>query len=240
MADDAKPNLYGWGTYLNRDIWSGENAASGLDDFLTRLQAYDPDAHIVHDQVGESGTDVQRIVYDNTKLPNSGGYIGSSTELNNVYGDQGTGGWGGKLLRPGLTRNEDVYGRSTDNSNVMDQKGLLEVLGPLAVGVFAGGLGGLAFASGGAGSLVSGLNGLGSGLSNGNLNLGSILGMAGNALGIPGSSAISSLLGMTGVGNVDLDGPTTGPHLPGGPSGVSSDMDPRLLMLLALASQRGG
>lgn len=139
-------SLAGWMKYLSGPVAGQPDTAA--QDFLTRLQQYDPSAHIEAapgggDDPGKAG---YQIVYNKSALPKTVQGGDPYRELN-ASGELP----GGYILDRSKIYDDPVYGKWIGSDNTREAKKATDTWGPIAVGGLA--------AAGGLGLLGSGLSG---------------------------------------------------------------------------------
>jgi hypothetical protein len=136
--------LTNWSQYLGMAAAPGQITNPGeADQFMAALHQYDPNArwNAVASGGGEGGSggeSLNQLVYDNSKLPlnvtGQPGLIGIA---------RGTPGSGERLVNPNAVQQDPIYGPVTNWRNLQEKgPSMVDVLGPLLVGGFAGALGG--------------------------------------------------------------------------------------------------
>lgn len=191
----ALPNLSGFMPYMNMSYVNDANSQSA-QEFLNRLQQYDPSARYVDNSTAENPNGGWQLQYDVTKLPK------------NKLGQNGTMGiteigkdWAGELYNPKATYDDPTYGKITNTKNVIDKGTWLDWAGPLAVSLITAGLAGpTAFANlGGAGKFASSIPNLARMFSTGQFNPMSLVSSLGGSFLPPQLSQIMNI-GSAGIG----------------------------------------
>lgn len=250
LTETSNPSLSGWGQYLSTSYIPDPSSPEAID-FLTRLRKYDPSARYVPMDAEHGGG--AQIVFDVTKLPKtaSGEAFNPSAFMETSMPGFNTGG----IIDPSkVMKGDPTYGDYTAGANTSDpdRTNWIDVVGPLAVGAFAGlGAGGFLPGAGaeaaGAGSspLFTGGGGVGSLFTPETGSLGAeLLGGSGPAVGLEGvggsslgltaptmgtaAGGITNLFGPPstgGLGAADLAGAAAGGGVPTGaptPAGTTT------------------
>lgn len=142
------------GGYLDYDPAGSQQA----QQFLAGLHKYDPNASFVQSTMGESGSPIWHLQFDESKLP-GGSLGGGNVDMNagdyapmystpNDHGETfdqyraanpGAGNFRGTLFNPNAITNDPLYGNVTSPNNInwaKDNHSMLDTLGPLLVGAF--------------------------------------------------------------------------------------------------------
>lgn len=190
----ATTSLAGWMKYLSGPVPGAPDADA--QDFLRRLQQYDPSAHI---EAATGGGDAPgaagyRIVYDQAKLP-------KPTTADALQGDMPLTSSGAREVTATLNKglivdqsqihNDPVYGQWASSGNIREPKTAVDRWGPVAVGGVAG-----------AGAL--GLLGPGAASAGSGLTLGDMGGSFGGQFGTDAAGGLSGSLGDIGPGGGGL------------------------------------
>jgi len=193
-------------TYFNNRSIGGVDEAEvnspRAQAMLAELQKLDPNAQFVATQLGGEGGSGQvgyTLNFDASKLPSLDG----TGQLSTAHTGVGTGSTfiprfstvqdRMKLAAPGAVGDSPVYGKVTDNRNIIQEAGLLDYLGPAAVMLF-----GTIMSGGAMTPLMKALLKAPQTLANidrGGNPLAAVLSLAGGATGIPGGSTIGNVAG---------------------------------------------
>jgi hypothetical protein len=221
-------------TYFNNRSMGGigddEVNSARAQQMLANLRQYDPNAAFAQTYGGDGQSLGYTLNFDPRKLPG----VDGSGQLGQGAAGVGTGNTfmprfstvqqHMTLANPNAVANSPVYGKITDNGNIVQQNDIWSTLGPALVGLFAMGIGPLAGAmSGGA---ITATNGVGAGAnafgraigntitgtgrtlaSGGRFDPLSLLPVAGAGLGIPSwvTTGVSTLGRLAHGGNVSIN-----------------------------------
>lgn len=168
---------------------------------LANLRKLDPGAQFVATQLGGEGGSGQvgyTLNFDASKLPglDGTGVLGGKSGVGtgntfmprfSTVQDKMT------LAAPGAVASSPIYGKVTDNRNIIQKTDWLDMLGPAAVMLFGTIMGGGALSP--LMKVILKAPQALSSIGNGGNPLATVLSLAGSATGVPGASAVGSFAG---------------------------------------------